>query len=254
MTSKAYLRPFFLSFLLCFGFSLILGGGCSSDEKKSDTAEGTFGIAQGYEKDERYEDAITKYTEVKNKFPYSRFSPMAELAIADIQFKREAWPEAQGAYQAFKELHPKHEKIGYVTYRLGMSYFNQLPSSVDRDLTLATSAISAFDEIIVKYPNSEFALDSKQKKEAALKMMAEKEQYIADFYFKHEKYDSALGRYETMLKKYPNLGCDPAALKGAAISALRLGDNDKAKKYFQRLQTEFANSAEAADTAGEMKR
>ncbi len=234
---------FFISFL-----------GCASDDKRADSAEGTYAIAQEYEKDERYEEALQYYNDVKNKFPYSRYAQLAELAVADIHFKREAYPEAQAAYQVFKEYHPRHERIAYVTYRLGLSYYHQLPSTVDRDLSLAQNAISSFNEIIHQYAKSEYAADSIAKRQEVLKMLAGKENYIAEFYFKRNQYDSALGRYEVLIKKYPRLDFDATALKGAALSAFYLGEHEKAQKYLLRLQSEHPDSSEARAAAREMRK
>jgi outer membrane protein assembly factor BamD len=171
---------------------------------------------------------------------------MAELAIADAYFKQETYAEAQVAYQSFKDLHPKHPKIDYVTYRLALSFYNQLPPTIDRDLSLAQSTILYCDEVINQYPNSEFVKDANDKKQATLKMLAGKEDYIAEFYFIREKYDSALTRYEGLLKKYPGLGYDAKALSGAAISATKVGEPDKARKYLAELQRKFPGSDELA--------
>ncbi len=117
-------------------------------DRKSDTPEGAYAIAEEFDKDERYEEAIRRYTEVKNKFPYSNFATKAELAIADVYYKQESYPEAQVSYQAFRELHPKSPQADYVVYRIGLSYFQQLPTTLDRDLTVAREAISNFDDLI----------------------------------------------------------------------------------------------------------
>lgn len=218
--------------------------GCSTDEKKSDVAEAAFANAKEYDDDERWEEAIRRYQEVKNKFPYSKFATMAELAIADAYYKQESYAEAQVSYQSFKDLHPKHPQIDYVTFRLALSFFQQLPSTIDRDLTLASSTMLYFDEVMTQYPNSSYVTEAKEKKEQTLKMLAGKEEYIAEFYFKREKYDSALTRYEGLLKKYPNLGYDAKALSRAAVSASKLGEPDKARQYVSELQKKYPDSDE----------
>jgi len=218
--------------------------GCSSADKKADTPEGAYQIAQEFDNDERYEEAIKRYLEIKNKFPYSKYATLSELAVADAYFKQESYPEAQVAYQAFKDLHPKHAKIDYVTYRLAMSFYTQLPPTTDRDLTLSQSAILYFDEVISQFPNSEYVADSKEKKGAVLKMLADKEDYIAEFYFIREKFDSALIRYEGLMKKHPGLGLDAKALSRAAVSASKVGEPDKARRYLAELQKKFPGSDE----------
>ena len=217
---------------------------CTTDEKKSDTPEGAYALAQEYEKDDRFEEAIRRYNEVKNKFPYSKYATMAELAVADTYYKQESFPEAQVAYQNFKELHPKHPQVDYVTYKLAMSYFEQLPGTVDRDLTLSNSAILYFDEVLHQYPNSTHLQEAKDKRAECLKKLAGKEEYIADFYFKKEMYDSALNRYEGLVRTYPGLGLDAKALSRAAICAQRSGDLERAKRDLSLLKQKFPGSTE----------
>jgi outer membrane protein assembly factor BamD len=49
--------------------SISLLSACSSADKKSDTPEGAYAIAQEFDKDERYDEAIKRYQDIKNKFP-----------------------------------------------------------------------------------------------------------------------------------------------------------------------------------------
>lgn len=228
--------------------------GCSTAEKyDTSTAEGAFKQAEDYEKDERYEEAVAKYTDVKNKFPYSKFATSAELKIADVQYKREAFIEAQSAYQLFKEFHPKHPQADYVTFRLAMSFFNQLPSSIDRDLTVADKAILYFDEVINSYASSAYTEEARKHRSEALKMQAQKEIYVANFYVKRQNYDSALKRYETVLKSYPNLGFDPEALLGAARSALKAGEKERGQQHLKNLYSQYPNSDEARRAKHELE-
>lgn len=226
---------------------------CSSAEKNAETPEGLYAIAEEFQNNERYELAIQRYGEVKNKFPYSAYATKAELAIADVHFLAESWPEAQVAYQSFKELHPKHPKIDYVTYRVGLSFFNQLPETVDRDLTLAKDAIASFDEVTTKYPSSEYAKDATEKHEECLKRLAGKEDYIGDFYFKRGLYDSALPRYEALLKNYSGLGFDARALARAAIAAEKTEQKEKARSYLAQLKSKFPDSNELSSAEKEIE-
>ena len=107
--------------------------------------------------------------------------------MADLHFKRESYAEAQIAYQNFRDLHPKNPRIDYVVFKIAMSFYQQLPDSVDRDLSLAQDAIYHFNEVIKLYPQSEFTAQAKEKRDKAFVMLAEKEFYVADFYFKQKK-------------------------------------------------------------------
>lgn len=212
---------------------------CSSSDEKSDSPEPIFLKGQELEKDERFELALEKYKEVKNKFPYSQFATKSELAIADVYYKQESFAEAQVAYQNFRDLHPKHESIDYVIFRIGMSFYGQIPESIDRDQSLAADAINAFKELYEKFPDSKHAQESRDKKLELEKKLAAKEEYIAKFYMKKENWESALRRWEALLERFPNLGFEEAALAGAARCAFKFGDPQKAQKYFAELESRF---------------
>ncbi|MCB0384856.1 MAG: outer membrane protein assembly factor BamD, partial [Bdellovibrionales bacterium] len=147
---------------------------------------------------------------------------------------------------------PRHPRIDYVTFRLAMSYFKQLPDTIDRDLSLAGKAILYFNEVIQSFPRSEFVGQAGENKTACLKKLADKELYIADFYFSRDMYDSALGRFEDLLATYPDLGYEPRALYGAAFSSFKLKDLPKARSLYDRLVTQHPNSSEAEKLKSEI--
>lgn len=243
------LRALFI--LLFVGLSVI---GCSSlDKYDTSTAEGAFNLAARYAEDERYEEAIAQFTTVKNKFPYSKLATEAELRIADIQYERESYIEAQTAYEVFKELHPRHPKSDYVTFRLGMSLFNQLPSTIDRDLTLAQRAIMYFQEVERSYPTSEHVAAAKEHQIKSREMLAEKELYVGDFYLIRDMHESALSRYESMIKNYPEAKAVPRALAAASRASLALEDKRRAVFYYNQLKERFPQSPELSTLNSEME-
>lgn len=233
-------QNFLLLFLAFFTIS------CSSIKTyDTSTPEGAYNQAEEYAKYERFEEAIERFKNVKAKFPYSSFAKKSDLRVADINFERESYVEAQSSYQLYKDLYPADENIDYVTFRIGISYFNQLPNTVERDLSVAEKAIRSFDELEKVYPNSKYAQEAKDKRAKAVQMLAEKELEIAKFYLKKEKYLSALGRYEDLIKKYPNSGLNREALYGAALSAHKSDSPIRAKMYATELIKLFADSNEA---------
>jgi outer membrane protein assembly factor BamD len=235
-----------LKLLFIFIVSLTLFS-CASEEKLADTPEAAFALAQDFEKSDRNQIAIQRYMDVKNKYPYSSLATEAELAIADVYFKTEDFTEAQISYQNFKEFHPKHSKIDYVIFRIGLSYYQQLPDSIDRDLSLANDAIYAFNELIKKYPNSTYKAEAEDYRKKAFVMLNEKELYIADFYFQQKLFDSAFNRYEMSYKKFSGFGLDARSVAGAVRSARELNDFEKEKRYLDILNSKFSDSKEAQD-------
>lgn len=225
--------------LITFLFSFLVVSCSSTDNVDIDSAERAFKDAKEYEDDERYEEALRRYDEIKNKFPYSKYSKESDLRIADIYFKKEEYASAALSYSNFKYLYPNHPEIPYVSLQLALSYFNQLPSTIDRDLSKGSLAIQEFNLVLDKYPGTEFAKTAQEKKKATLDMLAEKEAYIANWYFKKEKYLSAMRRYEGLTKMpAPAKLTSEAYLKGA-ISALEIGEVGKGKEFLNQLSKKF---------------
>ncbi len=176
---------------------------CASEKPTGKTeAEILYKEAQILYKEERFLLAIEKLNTLKNQYPYSFYATPAELLHADILFEQENFVESAAAYLLFRDLHPKHEKISYVVYKIAESYYQQIPDTHDRDLGPAVEAIKYYDELIMKYPSSKYLKDGEKKINECKNKLRDKEQYIADFYFKTEVYSAARWRYLDILDNY----------------------------------------------------
>lgn len=215
---------------------------CSSKQATKEDADSIYQEAEEAYKDEKYLIAIEKYRDIKNRFPYSARATDAELRIADAYFAQESYIEAESAYEIFKELHPTHPKADYVQYRIGLSFFNQIPDNATRDLTAAYRCIEAFQVLIDKYPSSEYVAKAKESIVEAKKRLAEFENYVADFYYRRRHYLSASYRYSALLQEYSNLGYDEEALFRLGQSYYNIRMYNNAKDALHRLMQQFPNS------------
>jgi outer membrane protein assembly factor BamD len=241
-------------FYSLFFVSFVFLAGCSTTEDIDiHSAEKAFKEAKKYEDDERFEEAQRRYEEIKNKFPYSSWSKEADLRIAEIHFKKKDFSTAALAYSNFKYLYPNHPQIAYVSLQLALSYFNQLPPTIDRDLSKGHNAIQEFNLVLQKYPNTDFAKTAAEKKKITEDQLAEKELYIADFYYKRDHFLSAMRRYENLLTMPGPESIKRTAYYKGAICALEVGEVDKAKNLLEGLKQKYPGSKEAQET-DELKR
>jgi outer membrane protein assembly factor BamD len=224
----------FKAFILVFS-TLVTVRCATVDSIDTNTPKGKFEKATELAKYERYDEAIGEFSDLKNKYPYNSLAKEAELSIADIHFKREAYVEAESAYKVFKEFHPRHPKIDYVTFKIAMSMFKQLPESIDKDLNMAQDAIIFFRQVHTNYPESDYADSAREHELLCRTRLARSIYYIAEFYFKREKFDSALGRFQELLKDFSDTSLIPSALYGAAISAYKIDKADLSKTYYEEL-------------------
>lgn len=182
---------------------ILLTIGCASEKPKGKTkAEVLYKEALQLVKEERYLLATEKINQLKNQYPYSYYSTPAELMQADIYYEQENFVESAAAYLLFRDFHPKHERLSYVIYRIAESYYKQLPDTNDRDLEAAQEAIKYYTELVEKFGTTSYAKKAQKKIKECKKRIRNYEQYVADFYFKVEKYKAARWRYNHILENF----------------------------------------------------
>jgi outer membrane protein assembly factor BamD len=197
---KTKLEFYSLMKIFIFGIALIFLS-CSIERPTgSSEAEILYKEAISFKNDGHYLAAIEKLNQIRSKHPYSYFAIHAELLNADILFLQENFVEAAAAYLLFKNVHPKYDNLPYVVYKIAESYYYQLPPTFDRDLSGADEAIKFYKDLIENYPDSVFVNEAKDKIKECYSLLARKEQYIADFYYKTGEYSAARYRYFEILK------------------------------------------------------
>jgi len=224
-------------------FVLLFIIACSSDKPKGRTAaEVLFKEAEELIKAERYILATEKLNEIKTQHPYSFYATPAELMQADVLYEQESYVESAAAYLLFRDFHPRHEKIAFVIFRIAESFYNQIPDTIDRDLEPALEAIKYYDEVITKYADSSYKQQAETKIEKAKTMLREKDQYIADFYFKTDQFAPARYWYLDMLDNHQNEKTRKHAMERTILATYELKEwqpcLDYIEKFYQLVDKE----------------
>ena len=204
-------RSCIITFLLVFVMTM---SGCgwwkdlwSRKQMSKGTPEALYQSGVAAYQDGRYKKAVEYFVRVKEENPLHPLALQAELGIGDAHFSNEEYAEAELAYTDFVSLHPTNENVPYAMYQLGMCHYKQM-GSIDRDQLETVKAAREFERLMARYPSSKFAFLAEQKLRECRKNMAEQEFYVGEFYFKQGKFQSALKRFQTIAKNYPNLGLD----------------------------------------------
>lgn len=196
-----YLR---LSLSALTALLFILTVSCVEKEFDPNDPRKSFGIAKEPFDDKYYDQAIKRLGEFKSRFPYSQYATEAELLIADSQFNLEQFQEAASSYETFVKLHPKHPKSDYANYRIAESYWEDSPTAISREQEYAEKAVVQWQEVIKKYPNTEFAKKSQEMIVIGRRRLAESVRFVARFYCKAEVWHACAYRYTQLLEKYPD--------------------------------------------------
>jgi outer membrane protein assembly factor BamD len=239
----------------------LLGAGvaacASSDEAKQVTYSMT--AKQNYErgleelKKENFAEAVQHFTYVKQKFPFSKFAGLAELALADTEFARNNYQEAIDSYKSFARLHPTHEKVedGYVAFRIAECYVKEmpddwvlLPPAYEKDQSFVRDALRELDSAGQKYPSSPYLKQAKENRREVLRRLIEHEVYVARFYLERAHPKAAILRLQSALRRYPDSGREGELMLALGETHLEMGNPASAKQVFLRVVKEFGSSLE----------
>ncbi len=187
--------------------------GCAwSQAKKEKTAQELAEEGTEAFRDKDYRKAIESFEKLKDWYPFSRYSILAELKLGDAHYHRKEYEEAIFAYEEFENLHPKNEAVPYVVYQIGRCYFDRL-QTIDRDQTMAREAVQTFERLIRTYPTSPYVKKAEKHMRICNRNLAEHEFYVGMFYYKAKHYKAALERFKTVLRSYPDVGIHRKALE-----------------------------------------
>jgi outer membrane protein assembly factor BamD len=234
--------------------------GCATSDEAAKPATYSLTAKQNYDKgvallkDEDYAEAAKYFQFVKQKYPFSKYAVLAELALADSQFDRGNYSEAIDSYKTFARLHPTHDRVedGYVAFRIGESYFKDmpddiflLPPSYEKDQSAVTDALRELSDFERKYSDSRYVKKAEELRKQVLQRLVDHEVYVARFYLNAGHPKAAALRLEGALRRYPGSGREPELLYALGETFLKLGDPLRAKETFQRVVTEFSAAEDA---------
>lgn len=210
----------------CVACALLLLTGCGLIDSymitpPADTAQELFENASDAMREKEYRSAIKWYIQLKDTYPFSPYTPDAELALGDAYFLNEKYIEAAEAYKDFEALRPRHEAMPYILYQVGKSYLYAFVS-IDRPTTQVQEAIDYFNRLREMYPSSEYAIMAVKEIKNARKILAEHELYLADVFWQMERYGAAWRRYLYIAEHYSDVEDVHAHVTEKAIAAFYL--------------------------------
>ncbi len=145
--------------------------------------------------------AAKKFQEVDRQHPYSEWARKALLMSAYSHYEAREYEEAVGAAKRYVALHPASPDVAYAQYLIGSSYFDQIPD-VSRDQSGTEKAVAALEEVLRKYPDSEYAVQARRKIEVGRDHLAAKEMRVARYYQKKKNFIGAINRFKVVVTRY----------------------------------------------------
>jgi outer membrane protein assembly factor BamD len=236
--------------VLLFGLAFLATAGCGGAQ------DNMLGYAQSAEKayekgmddfeDEDCAGAEKTFEEVRRKFPFSRFAPLAELRIADCQYIQGSFSSAAVSYQQFLKTHPTHEDAHYAAFKKAMSYYELIPGDYlitpppwERDQASTRDARMAFDSFIKTYPGSANVPKATQLLEEVENALVRHEMYVAKFYLSRADRRAAAVRLQGIRTQFPSSSLVPEAMLLQAQTYLEMAQPDKARAVLEEIVAYF---------------
>ncbi len=170
----------------------------------------------------RWADASVRFDEVERQHPYSVWARRAMLMSAFTHYQNNEYEEAILAAQRFISLHPGHRDVAYAYYLVGICYYEQI-RDVGRDQQLTQQAMASLSEVVRRFPNSEYARDSRLKIDLTRDHLAGKEMDVGRWYQRREELNAAINRFRTVISDFQTTSHVPEALHRLVECYLALG-------------------------------
>jgi outer membrane protein assembly factor BamD len=224
------------SMAILFAFSLAFWtGGCAPKITPQRSPQMAYEEALRLLERKKYERSAEAFRKFKEDFPLSTYTPLADLRLGDSLFFDKNYAEAIVQYEDFKKLHPIHPEIPYAIYQIGMCHFKQI-LSIDRDQTETEKALEQFRYVVENFPQSKYAPDAKTKMQFCRRQLAEQDFYIGHFYYRKGYYKAARGRFEEVLKKYPDAGLEKKIQPLLETCRKKIAEEEKKQKEREERQ------------------
>jgi outer membrane protein assembly factor BamD len=145
--------------------------------------------------------AAKRFEEVDRQHPYSEWARKSLIMSAYAYYEAGAYDDSINSAKRYIQLHPGSPDAAYAQFLIGSSYFDQI-RDVSRDQERTEKAISMLDEVIRKYPSTEYAVSAKRKIEQGRDQLAGQRMLIGRYYMERRDYTGAATRFKEVVTKY----------------------------------------------------
>ena len=237
------------------GMLSLLIAGCSTFGGKNKAklayeerpAENLYNAAVEKMDAQRWEESILFFDEVERQHPFSRWARRSMLMSAFAHYEEGNYDEAISAANRFISLHPGNKSTPYAYYLIAISHYERI-FDVGRDQATTVAAEAALQQVVRRYPESDYARDARLKLELTHDHLAGKEMAVGRWYLKERQYLAAIGRFRNVVKKYDTTSQVAEAMHRLVESYVSLGLIGEAKQVGSVLGYNYPGSEWYADS------
>jgi outer membrane protein assembly factor BamD len=185
--------------------------------------------------------AAKRFEEVDRQHPYSDWARRSLIMSAYTYYQAGMYEESITTSRRYIQLHPGSPDAAYAQYLIGSCYFDQI-RDVTRDQDRTERAMAAFEEVIRKYPNSEYAVSAKRKIDVGRDQLAAREMMVGRYYMERRDYAGSINRFKIVVTRYQTTRHVEEALLRLTEAYLSLGIVSEAQTSAAVLGHNFPDS------------
>ncbi len=227
-------------------FILTLLMGCSYFESKEEkpviemSAEELYNQGLDSLQGKKYKGATEKFEEIERLHPYSDWAGRGLIMSAYAQYKYGKYNEAVATLERFVKLYPAHNNTAYAYYLRALCYYDQI-IDVERDQKITNKAMQSLQEVVNRFPETDYGRDAALKIDLARDHLAGKEMEIGRYYLNSGKYIAAINRFKNVINNYQVTSHVEEALHRLVEAYLLLGVKEEALKNAAVLGHNYPN-------------
>lgn len=185
--------------------------------------------------------ARKKFEELDRQHPYSNYARRSMVLSAYNSYRQGDYSESVQISRRFIALYPSDEDVPYAYYLIGQSYYRQIPE-ITRDQEAAERAMQAMNDLVQRYPQSEYASDARNKIRITMDQLAGKEMQIGRYYLERKEYIAAANRFKLVVKDFQTTRHVEEGLMRLAQTYLAMGIVHEAQTAVAVLGHNFPDS------------
>lgn len=186
-------------------------------------------------------EAGRKFEAVDRQHPYSEQARKSIVMNAFVQYKQGNYTDAINAAKRYVTLYPTNPDAAYAQYIIGLCYYRQI-RDVTQDQKEARRTIEAMDELVQRWPDSEYVEDAQAKIRFARDQLAGKEMQIGRYYLERREYLAAIKRFRSVVENYSNTRQVEEALARLTEAYLAMGLASEAQTAAAVLGNNYPDS------------
>jgi outer membrane protein assembly factor BamD len=166
--------------------------------------------------------AAQQFDEVQRQHPYSVWAQRAMLMAAYSNYQARQYDKALANADEYIAIHPGGDGAPYAYYLKAVVHFDQI-IDVGREQARSELALTALNEVIARFPESEYARDSELKRDMVRDQLAGKEMEIGRYYLRRNEPLAAINRFRKVIQEYDTTTHTPEALHRLVEGYLSIG-------------------------------